>query len=159
MMTTVTKYNILSHNPQGLKSRNRFAQCVGAAIRETVDILLLQEHNIDEENHARCCAVARRMGYIPCIGVCTDGGRGGSAVLVRRKTFGLLRNAVIPFTTHLSGRLTVAKIPTTEQEGAAPDSPPVEVASLYVPAQPRARKAFLIDLAALSPFTRRMTVL
>ena len=138
-MTNVTSYKVISMNPRGLTSKGRLNSLLFEATTARVDILLIQEHNISYKHEASALAIAKDRGYVACIGF-TTGGRGGSAVFIRRDAFELQERETLPFSTHLGGRVTVCQVPA--KEGS------IRCCSMYVPSQASERGHFLSRLRA-----------
>ena len=132
-------------NPRGLTSKGRLNAFLFEASNARVDVLMVQEHNISYAHETSVLAIAKDRGYVACIGF-AEGGRGGSAIFVRRDAFGLAEGEVVPFSTHLGGRVTVCQVPA--REGSIP------CCSMYVPSQASERGHFLRRLRAARLLTK-----
>ena len=81
---------MLGINPNGLKSPGRLKFILKMAARNSIDILFIQEHNFKKKSKSTFELAARYAGYAACVGYLPEGEvKGGSAILVRRSTFGL----------------------------------------------------------------------
>ena len=151
-----------SLNLQGVKNSKkstRLAQMLAAANRAKIDVLLAQEHNITEELSADAQILAKRAGFCMALGFCPQGvARGGTAVLIRRTTFGLPDTHTLTHTQHMHGRIVVATVPAHLMLGAEANAKPLTFASVYVPAQAHARLQFLKEIAAGPPPISRSTI-
>ena len=135
-------------NPQGLQSGNRLAAILYDAGCRQVDILLIQEGNFTFSSESSIRFTARTLGYIACVGF-TEG-RGGGAIFLRAETFQMDPRTKHPYTSHLGGRVVCTEVDTPKG--------PLRLCSLYVPAEPRLRGAFLRRLKTAKLLTRSMII-
>jgi hypothetical protein len=114
---------------------------------------MVQEHGLHEGDKSRLLRIARRHGYIACAAfIPMTRVRGGALILIRWETFGLRPTQALRYRTSLGGGVVTVVIPRTDL------SPPLHLASVYVPVHPRARLTFLRRLRALHVLTQQTIV-
>ena len=146
----MTSLKILSLNASGLQTQNRLDRCISSLSSVKPDVVLLQEHGMHSSDSARLAKTAKRYGFLAAAAfIPTTKAKGGTAVLIKWSSFGLLPSSKLQFETALGGRVTVVKDVGESKR---------TFASIYVPASARERLTFLERLKALCIVSRRMII-
>ena len=125
---------LIGMNFRGLVSRNRLKTALIEARRCKYHVVLAQEHNITKERLSEFENISKDMGFTAIIGACESG---GAAIFIDTES-GIINTNQLESSTHLNGRLAIAKFSAMEQ--------PIEVASIYIPVGSFSRGAFLTEL-------------
>ena len=137
----------VGYNVQGLRSEGRILSLIRAAARKNVDLLFIQEHNLTKAKKATVDRICNTWGYMPYVGYNMNygSGKGGAALFVRKECAHIdLKNA----NAHYLMRGAIAGV-TLDMLGER-----VKLLSVYVPAEPRLRGAFIREVQSKKLITR-----
>lgn len=110
---TMPSLKILSLNASGLQAPNRLDQCISSLSSVKPDVVLLQEHGLHSSDSSVDCLAksAKRYGYLAAAAfIPTTKTKGGTAVLIKWSSFGLLPSSKLQFETALGVRRPQGRI-------------------------------------------------
>ena len=146
----MSSLTIISLNASGLQAQNRLDHCIASLAATKPDVVMLQEHGLHAEDQTRLAKSAKRYGFLAAAAfIPSTQSKGGTAVLVKWSSFGLLPSSKLKFETALGGRVTVVSNVGEMRQSFM---------SVYVPASARQRLVFLERLRAIKIVSRNTIV-